>query len=220
VLWGRRAALRRAARTVMGSTGRLHVRLVWLFSLISAVPTLLVVIFASFLFQSGNEFWFSDSSKGLLENANKLARGYYEQTQRDVEYESLAMAGDMREIMTVLPITNPKFGEQFSSQVLVRKLTNAAIVQKGADGKLHTAAITDPQVARDVTNAYVERFRAARAAIYRNPITARFFGDQQASVRREIEHLESGMHSLKDSTGLADLKNQPAACIFFYPSIK
>lgn len=52
---------------------------------------LLVVIFASWLFQSGVEFWFSDNSRGLLENANKLARGYYEQTQRDVGYELMAL---------------------------------------------------------------------------------------------------------------------------------
>ena len=74
VLLGRRMALRRAAESVGGS-GRLHVQLVFLFSMIAAVPTLLVVIFASWLFQSGVEFWFSDNSRGVLENANKLARG-------------------------------------------------------------------------------------------------------------------------------------------------
>ncbi|MGH6787154.1 MAG: PAS domain-containing sensor histidine kinase, partial [Novosphingobium sp.] len=74
VLLGRRLALRRAEENAAG-TGQMHVRLVFLFSIIAAIPTLLVVIFASFLFQSGVEFWFSDSSKGMLENANKLARG-------------------------------------------------------------------------------------------------------------------------------------------------
>ena len=39
VLWGRRLALRRAA----GSTARLHVRLVAFFSMVAAVPTLLVM---------------------------------------------------------------------------------------------------------------------------------------------------------------------------------
>src|SRR5436190_3051641 len=86
VLLGRRLALRRAEENAAG-TGQMHVQLVFLFSIIAAIPTLLVVIFASFLFQSGVEFWFSDNSKGMLENANKLARGYYEQTQRDVQYE-------------------------------------------------------------------------------------------------------------------------------------
>ena len=60
VLLGRWMAVRRAGLTI-GGTGRMHVRLVFIFSMIAAVPTLLVVIFASYLFQSGVEFWFSDS---------------------------------------------------------------------------------------------------------------------------------------------------------------
>ncbi|HKX78752.1 MAG TPA: ATP-binding protein [Novosphingobium sp.] len=144
VLLGRRMALRRAAETV-GGTGRMHVRLVFIFSLIAAIPTLLVVIFASYLFQSGVEFWFSDNSRGLLENANKMARGYYEQTQRDVGYESVAMAEDMRVVLSEEPITTPKFAEFYSQQVVYRRLTESAILQRGQDGKLRTAAIVDPE---------------------------------------------------------------------------
>jgi len=144
VLLGRRIALRRAAETI-GGTGRMHVRLVFIFSLIAALPTLLVVIFASWLFQSGVEFWFSDSSRGLLENANKLARGYYEQAQRDVGYESLAMAEDLGAFLRHEPISSPEFPEFYSYQVVNRKLTESAILQKGEDGKLRTAAIVDPE---------------------------------------------------------------------------
>lgn len=144
VLLGRRMALRRAAE-VSGGSGRLHVQLVFFFSLVSAIPTLVVAIFASMLFQSGVEFWFSDNSRGLLENANKMARGYYEQTQRDVGYESLAMAGDLRGFLSEESIASPTFAEFFSYQVYNRKLNESAIVQKGADGALRTAAIVDPK---------------------------------------------------------------------------
>jgi len=144
VLLGRRMALKRAADT-NGSTGRLHVQLVFFFSLIAAIPTLVVALFASWLFQSGVEFWFSDNSRGLLENANKMARGYYEQTQRDVGYESLAMAEDIRSFLTEQPITSPNFPEFFSYQVVNRKLNESAIVHKGADGLLRTDAIVDPK---------------------------------------------------------------------------
>ncbi len=139
VLLGRRLALRRAAET-LGGTGRLHTQLVFLFSMIAAIPTLLVVIFASFLFQSGVEFWFSDNSRGLLENANKLAHGYYEQNVRDVGNESIAMASDLREYIIQAPILSPAFKEGYSYQVLSRKLNESAILQKGSDGKLSTAA--------------------------------------------------------------------------------
>ena len=139
VLLGRRLALQRAAENV-GGAGRLHVRLVFLFSMISAVPTLMLVIFASFLFQSGVEFWFSDNSRGMLENANKLARGYYEQTQRDMEYESLAMAGDLRDFLTQEPITSPAFPDYYYYQVTHRKINESTILQKGSDGALRKAA--------------------------------------------------------------------------------
>src|SRR5690606_6598956 len=66
VLAGRRLAIRRAG----GTTARLHVNLVFFFSLVAAIPTLLVAVFASFLFQSGVAFWFSDNSRGMLEDAN------------------------------------------------------------------------------------------------------------------------------------------------------
>jgi two-component system nitrogen regulation sensor histidine kinase NtrY len=56
VMVARRVALRRSARTNIGGRGRLHVRLVAIFSTIAAIPTLLVVIFASLLFQSGVSF--------------------------------------------------------------------------------------------------------------------------------------------------------------------
>lgn len=147
VLLGRRLALRRAAERDGGGGGKLHVRLVFLFSLISAVPTLLVVIFASILFQTGVEFWFSDKPRGLIENANQLALGYREQIERDMEYESLAMAADLGDFLSREPLSSPAFPEYYSYQVHNRKLDESTILQKGTDGALHRAALargTDP----------------------------------------------------------------------------
>lgn len=139
VLLGRRIALQRAAEKA-GTGGQLHVRLVFLFSVISAVPTLLVVIFASWLFQSGVEFWFSDKSRGLLENANKLARGYYEQVQTDMEYHSIAMAGDLRDFLSKDSLSSPVFPEYILYEIQQRKLSESTILQKSSDGTLHVAA--------------------------------------------------------------------------------
>jgi len=143
MLAGRRLALRRARR-LTGSTGRLHVRLVFFFSLIAAVPTLLVVAFASYLFQSGVEFWFSEKSRGLLEDANQLARGYYEQNLRDIGDETVAMAGDVRFYLSQANITSPEFAEAYTRQVIIRELNESAIIERGRDGVVRTAAIVDP----------------------------------------------------------------------------
>lgn len=143
VLLGRRMALRRAAENI-GGTGRMHVRLVFIFSLISAVPTLLVVVFASWLFQSGVEFWFSDSSRGLLENANKLAHGYYEQTLRDVGYESVAMAQDSRDTLAVYPVASREFQAFLADQVVRRNLSVATLIQIDGNGNQRTPIIVNP----------------------------------------------------------------------------
>ena len=168
VLVGRRMALARAARSVLGSSGRLHVRLVWLFSLIAAIPTLLVAVFASLLFQSGVEFWFSDNSRGILENANSLARGYYADKLRDVGNESVAMAGDLRDYLAQAPITSQDFAEGYSWQVINRKLNESAIIERGADGTLRTAAIVDPNSTENrerVTPDEIRRIDAGEAVV-------------------------------------------------------
>ena len=65
VLIGRRVARRRATRSPVGGEGELHVRLVALFSVVAAVPMLLVTIAASLLFQYGVQFWYSDRARGV-----------------------------------------------------------------------------------------------------------------------------------------------------------
>ena len=139
VLAGRRLALRRAA----GSTARLHVRLVFFFSLIAAVPTLLVATFAAFLFQSGVDFWFSDDSRGLMQNANALAREYYEQNQVEVANETVAMAGDMRYYFERGTLADADFADFYRYQAQGRDLTESAILQSLPDGTLRTAAMFD-----------------------------------------------------------------------------
>lgn len=137
VLIGRRVALSRAA----GSTARLHVRLVFFFSVVAAVPTLLVSGFAAFLFQTGVAFWFSDESRGLLENANALAESYYDANQRQVEQETITMASDMRFILERFEITDPDFPDFYAVQAEGRQISESAILQRMGDDSLRTAAI-------------------------------------------------------------------------------
>ena len=137
VLAGRRLALRRAA----GSTARLHVRLVFFFSMVAAVPTLLVAAFAAILFQSGVDFWFSDNSRGLMENANELADAYYEDNQLDLGEETISMAMDMRSILQQVPVTDPDFMLVYEYQAQPREVSESAIMQTLPDGSARTAVL-------------------------------------------------------------------------------
>jgi two-component system nitrogen regulation sensor histidine kinase NtrY len=144
VLFGRRLAMRRAQKVHIGSKELLHVRLVAIFSLIAAVPTLLLVIFASLLFQSGVQFWFSNSARGMLENANALATGYYDDKTRDIRDETTTMAGDFRFALNQTRPDNPAFLDYYFKQVLARKLSESAIVSIGPDRQQRTTAVVSP----------------------------------------------------------------------------
>ncbi|MXO90276.1 sensor histidine kinase [Pontixanthobacter aquaemixtae] len=139
VLFGRRMAIRRAA----GSTARLHTRLVFFFSVVAAVPTLLVAAFAAVLFQSGVDFWFSDNSRGLMQNANELAEGYYEQNQLEVGNETITMANDLREYLKVASISDSDFIDFYNLQMQGRQLNESTILQRVSDGTLRTAITMD-----------------------------------------------------------------------------
>jgi two-component system, NtrC family, nitrogen regulation sensor histidine kinase NtrY len=143
VLIGRRVAKRRAAESPVGGGGRLHVRLVGIFSLVASVPMLLVVLFSSLLFQYGVEFWFSDRARGMLENANNLAQGYYQEKMQNVAGETVTMAGDLRDYLAQASTQSPAFAEGYAWQVLNRNLTESAIVEVTPSGP-KTIAMVNP----------------------------------------------------------------------------
>ena len=144
VLIGRRVAKKRAQRSVVGGGGRLHVRLVATFSLIAAVPMLLVVIFASLLFQYGVEFWFSDRARGMLENAAIVAQEYNDEYRTRVLNNTVAMGSDIVNYLDEAPIDTPLFQQGFAGQVYQRELSEAAIIVVTKGVGEQTLAMVDP----------------------------------------------------------------------------
>ncbi|WP_404713271.1 ATP-binding protein [Sphingomonas sp. MMS24-J13] len=137
VLVARRIARGRSERSPLGGRGGLHVRLVALFSVLAALPTLLVVIFASLLFQIGVQFWFSDKVRAVLGNADRVAQTYVEEHMRDLGAENVAMAGDIQHALATAPPDDPHWGDYFASQFFYRKLDQAAMIQVAPDGSKH-----------------------------------------------------------------------------------
>ena len=140
VLYSRKVARRRAQREGLGS-GRLHARLVTLFSILAAVPTVFVAIFASLLFQSGLEFWFSDRARSMLENTVQVARSAYQFEFGRVAAEATAMSGDVAGYLQVVTIEDPRFVERFAFQAFQRSLNEAAIVRLSPNGDVQTLAV-------------------------------------------------------------------------------
>ena len=134
VLLAQRLARGRSERSPLGGRGRLHVRLVALFSALAALPTLLVVIFASLLFQYGVEFWFSDRARTVLQNADRVVQTYVEERRQALAKEQLAMVGDLLTTLAKASTDDPRWNEYFASQVFYRALDQAAMIRILPDG--------------------------------------------------------------------------------------
>ena len=144
VLYARRIAVQRAEQGGLGS-GQLHTRLVALFSVIAAVPTVIVAIFASLLFQSGLEFWFSDRARGMLENTAAISRSVYAQEEERVAAQTVAMSTDVAGYLKQIPIDDPRFAAAFAKlQVYNRELSEAIIFTVGPKGEILTHALVNP----------------------------------------------------------------------------
>jgi two-component system nitrogen regulation sensor histidine kinase NtrY len=143
-LYARKVAVRRAEQGGLGS-GRLHIRLVALFTLIAAVPTVLVAIFASLLFQSGLEFWFSNRARSMLENTVQVAQISYAREVDRVSAETLEASKNLADYFRAGLFEDPRFPDAFAKlQVLNRGLSEAIIFTYGADKQIRTLALVNP----------------------------------------------------------------------------
>ena len=134
VFLARRIARKRANSLPLGGRGQLHVRLVAIFSVLAAFPTLLVAIFASLLFQYGVEFWFSDRARTVLENADRVAQTYVAEHSKRLADDDIAMKGDLLNALANAPGDDPRWDAYFASQVFYRLLDQAAMIRVGSDG--------------------------------------------------------------------------------------
>jgi two-component system nitrogen regulation sensor histidine kinase NtrY len=168
VLIARRFAIRRGGTSPVGGRNRLHVRLVALFSVIASVPTLLVVIFASFLFQYGVEFWYSARARGMLENAEALARDSYRTELVRVGVETGTMSMDLANYLHEMPLDSDLFAYGFVGQVYRRNLSEAIILQVEPGGEIHSLALVNPYdrpLERVVTPQMIAQLQAGQHVV-------------------------------------------------------
>ena len=168
VLIGRRIAKGRAARSIVGGNGRLHVRLVAIFSLVASVPTLLVVVFASLLFQAGVQFWFSDRAKATLEGAASIAQDSFAREQDRITINTETMAGDLSRDLRVLPIDSRQFLGNFGGQLYQREMSEGMVFHASPGKEIQTLVLLDPR-SRDpnkfIVPTMIEALRKGKASV-------------------------------------------------------
>jgi two-component system nitrogen regulation sensor histidine kinase NtrY len=111
-----------------GSAGsRMHVRLVLLFSVVAATPTILVGVFATGWFALGIQTWFNDRVRTALEEGLQASQGYLSEHRDAIRTDALGMKADLERAGPVFAAEPDAFGQMLANQTNVRGLDEAVI---------------------------------------------------------------------------------------------
>ncbi len=113
---------------------RLHMKLAFIFSLMAALPAIIMTIFSAFFLHFGVETWFSDRIRTAVNESEAVAEAYLAEHQQVIKADTLAMANDLDRQASLLLANKDGFDRLIKTQLLLRNLSEAVIMQ--ADGQI------------------------------------------------------------------------------------
>lgn len=126
------------------AAARLHVRIVALFSLVAAVPAVVVAIVAATTLNIGLDRWFAIRTKDIVNSSISIARSYVEENARNLQGTTLSMAVDLDAARTLYSLDRSGFQQLFNQQASGRGLLQASLVR--ADGSVLLTSAKDEGV--------------------------------------------------------------------------
>jgi two-component system nitrogen regulation sensor histidine kinase NtrY len=125
----REVALIVQARRRGRAGARLHVRIVGLFSVIAAVPAILVAVVASITLDRGLDRWFSSRTQALINNSLTVAEVYFREHAAMIRSDIMAMAFDIGRAKPLFDQDRQRFRQFLTAQAEVRGLPNVIVVR-------------------------------------------------------------------------------------------
>jgi two-component system nitrogen regulation sensor histidine kinase NtrY len=176
------------------AAARLHVRIVALFSVIAAVPAVLVAVVASVTLDRGLDRLFSRQTHTMIENSLMVADAYVREHVQFVRADSVAIAVELARAKPLFDQSREQFHQFLSAQATIRGLPAVLLLDKDlnvvdqAEGQINQTFVkptpevlagindTEPQAAMFLDANYV-------AAI----IKLRGYGDTYLYIARLLD---------------------------------
>ncbi len=130
------------------AAARLHVRIVALFSVIAAVPAILVAVVASVTLDRGLDRLFSRQTHSLIENSLIVADAYVREHVQFVRGDSIAIAIELARAKPMFEQSRDQFHQFLAVQASVRGLPAVLLIDK--DLNVVDQAV-EPQVSKTFT---------------------------------------------------------------------
>ena len=116
-------------RAAVGS--RLQTRIILMFSLVSVVPTIVVVGFSILFFNQGIQSWFDERVSTALQESVKVAESYLNEHKMNIRGDVMAMANDLNQQADILLRSPMRFQQVATTQAALRDLREAIVFRPG-----------------------------------------------------------------------------------------
>ncbi|MCH9807353.1 MAG: PAS domain-containing sensor histidine kinase [Alphaproteobacteria bacterium] len=123
---------------------RFHVRIVALFSIIAALPALLVALGATVSFSRSLDNWFSDRVRAIIDNSSLVAQTYLEEHGQVIRTDAVNMARDLNAAAKLVNRDKESLPQLIMSQANLRDLPAAYIIDE--HGNPTVKALEDPRL--------------------------------------------------------------------------
>ncbi|MCO4316555.1 PAS domain-containing sensor histidine kinase [Phyllobacterium sp. 21LDTY02-6] len=143
------------ARSRGKAASRLHVRLVVLFSLVAAVPAMIVAIVASITLDMGLDRWFEMRTSMIVRSSISLAESYIQESARNLQNSSLEMVEYLDAQRTLYNVDRSGFLRMMTQQAVSRNMVAASLIKENGETVARADIRTNidiPTVARGVLN--------------------------------------------------------------------
>ena len=110
---------------------RLHVRIVALFSMIAAVPAILVAVVASVTLDRGLDRLFSQQTHSLIENSLIVAEAYVREHAQIVRADAIATAIELARAKPLFDQNREQFRQFLTAQAAIRGLPAIMMLRQG-----------------------------------------------------------------------------------------
>ncbi len=166
-----------------GAAGaRLHVRLVFLFGGVAAVPAILVAVFATVFFNIGIQAWFNQRVQVALDESSQVAQGYLEEHANDIRLDALAIANDLSQNGPIFYGDANGFAAFLVQQTATRGLTQAVIFEPLTGQVIASAGLLAGMGATIPSAADIAAARAGSVVVVSAP---------DATLERAVVQLDS-----------------------------
>ena len=135
--------LRRAWRKKVAGA-RLHARIVTLFSLLTALPALLLAVAATTTFSRSLDNWFNRQTTSIVMSSLDVAHAYLEEHGQVIRTDIVNMGKDLDEAAPAIAGDQRKFRDLMFAQAGLRDLPVAYVVD--AKGVVKVAALEDEKI--------------------------------------------------------------------------